>query len=73
MFLFRRALRGNNLMNWHELVTKVAGVQLVDQRGMFIWSFAKKNGILSVQPMYREILNEGVIPINKSLWKLNFP
>ena len=28
---FRRALRGNNLVNWHELVTKVAGVQLVDQ------------------------------------------
>ena len=28
---FRRVLRENNLVNWHELVTKVAGVQLVDQ------------------------------------------
>jgi hypothetical protein len=37
----RRALRGNNLMNWHELVTKVVGVQLVDQPDMFLW-FLKK-------------------------------
>ena len=27
---FRRALRGHNLVKWHELVTKVVGVQLVD-------------------------------------------
>ena len=37
----RRALRGNNLVNWHELVRKVAGVQLVDQPDMFIWSLKK--------------------------------
>ena len=39
---FRRALRGNNLVNWHELVTKVAGVQLVDQSDMFVWSLKKE-------------------------------
>ena len=45
---FRRALRGNNLVNWHELVTKVAGVQLVDQPDKFIWSL-NKSGIFSVK------------------------
>ena len=39
---FRRALRGNSLVNWHELVTKVAGVQLVDQSDMFVWSLKKE-------------------------------
>ena len=38
---FWRALRRNNLVNWHELVTKVAGVQLVDQPDKFIWSLKK--------------------------------
>ena len=70
---FWRALRRNNLVNWHELVTKVAGVQLVDQSDMFVWSL-KKNGIFSVQSMYREIINGGSLQlINKSLWKLKLP
>ena len=61
-------------MNWHELVTKVAGVQLVDQRDMFIWPLQKKKGIFSVQSMYREIINGGSLQlINKSLWKLKLP
>ena len=60
---FRRALRGNNLVNCHELVTKVVGVQLVHQPDMFIWCLPK-NG----QSMHRETLNgQWVIPIDKSL------
>ena len=55
---FRRALRGNNLVNWHELVTKVVGVQLVDQPDKFIWSL-KKSEFFSVQSMYRQIINGG--------------
>ena len=43
---FRRALRGNSLVNWHELVTKVVGVQLVDQPDKFIWSLKKKWNLL---------------------------
>ena len=40
------SLRENNLVNWHELVTKVAGVQLVDQPDKFICSLKKKWNLL---------------------------
>ena len=60
-------------MNWHELVTKVAGVQLVDQPDKFIWSL-KKSEFFSGQSMYRQIINGGSLQlINNFLWKLKLP
>ena len=32
---FRRPLVGNNLQTWHNLVAKIANVQLTDQRDTF--------------------------------------
>jgi hypothetical protein len=43
---FRRALIENNLKNWHELVTRIASVQLVNQPDMFIWSLQKMESSL---------------------------
>ena len=63
---FRRALRGNNLKYQHDLVAKVVDVQLVNQLDMCIWSL-HNSGKFSIHSMYRALLDESVLPINKYL------
>jgi hypothetical protein len=63
---------GDKLYRWNELVTKVAFVQLDDQRDSIKWNLTKQ-GTFTVQSMYQNLVNQIAFPLNKSVWKLKIP
>ncbi|WVZ69697.1 hypothetical protein U9M48_018444 [Paspalum notatum var. saurae] len=69
---YRRALVGHNLIKWNELVAKIAFVQLDNQHDSVNWILSKQ-GTFSVQTIYRYLVNQIAVPLNKSLWKLRLP
>ncbi|WVZ51657.1 hypothetical protein U9M48_002779 [Paspalum notatum var. saurae] len=69
---FRRALVGDNLLKWNDLVAKVAFVQLDNYNDSIHWTLSK-HGFFSVQSMYKFFVNQMALPLNKSLWKLRLP
>ena len=69
---FRRSLVGNNLQAWHNLVAKIANVQLIDQRDTFFWS-RTQNGHFTVRSMYRTLIARLPAPHKKLIWKLRLP
>jgi hypothetical protein len=70
--MFRRALVGDKLQRWNGLVTKVAFVQLYDQRDSIKWNLTKQ-GTFTMQSMYQNLVNQIAYPLNKSVWKLEVP
>ncbi|WVZ85024.1 hypothetical protein U9M48_031988, partial [Paspalum notatum var. saurae] len=85
---FRRALVGDRLQKWKELVSEIALVQLDDQPDSFKWNLSKhgcftvnsmyrhlvsKHGCFTVNSMYRHLVNQTALPLNKFLWKLKLP
>jgi len=69
---FRRALVGENRLKWNELVMRIAFVQLDDQRDSIKRSLSKL-GSFTVQSMYKHLVNQIALPLNKSIWKLKIP
>ncbi|WVZ63094.1 LOW QUALITY PROTEIN: hypothetical protein U9M48_012759 [Paspalum notatum var. saurae] len=69
---FRRALVGEKLQKWEELVTKIALVQLDDQPDSLKWNVSKQ-GQFTVNSMYEHLMNQIALPLNKHLWKLKLP
>jgi hypothetical protein len=69
---FRRALVGDKLLKWNELVTIIAFVQLDDCQDSIKWSLSKQ-GSFNVQSMYKNLVNQIYLPSNKALWKLKLP
>ncbi|WVZ94165.1 hypothetical protein U9M48_040091, partial [Paspalum notatum var. saurae] len=69
---FRRALVGDNLLNWNDLVAKVTFVQLDIYNDSIHWTLSK-HGFFFVQSMYKFLINQMALPLNKSLWKLRLP
>ncbi|WVZ95347.1 hypothetical protein U9M48_041127, partial [Paspalum notatum var. saurae] len=57
---FRRALIGEKLIAWHDLVSKVAPVVLGEGKDIFTWNLSK-NGSFSVSSMYSAIVQEVVL------------
>ena len=51
---FRRALVGENLLKWNELVMRIAFVQLDDRRDSIKWSLSKL-GSFTIQSMYKHL------------------
>jgi hypothetical protein len=69
---FRRSLRGDNVQAWHNLVAKIAYVQLNDgAKDKFRWGL-NQNGIFKVRSMYHAMII-GNIWDNRLLWKLKLP
>jgi len=69
---FRRALVGDNLVRWNELVAKIVFVQLDNQNDSINWVLSEQ-GAFSVKSMYRYLVNQISLPLNKTLWKLRLP
>ena len=63
---------GDNLVRWNELVAKIAFVQLDNQNDSINWVLSKQ-GAFSVKSMYRYLVNQISLPLNKTLWKLRLP
>ena len=68
---FRRAIVGDNLAAWYNLVSKVMSTQLTEQNDVFVWK-ANKKEIFTVNSMYRALIFNGVIPRKSFLWGLEF-
>jgi hypothetical protein len=69
---FRRFLNQNNHMLWNELVGRIMHVRLNDQADVFIWNL-HQNGQYIVASLYLALISNGVVNINKQLWKLKAP
>ncbi|WVZ85042.1 hypothetical protein U9M48_032004 [Paspalum notatum var. saurae] len=68
----QRALVGDRLQKWEELVSEIALVQLDDQPHSFKWNLSK-HGCFTVNSMYRHLVNQTALPLNKFLSKLKLP
>jgi hypothetical protein len=69
---FRRNLVAENLLSWHDLVTRLMDIRLVDRLDTFNWSL-NHNGKFSVSSMYQAFLDTNVVPNNSHLWKIKLP
>ncbi|WVZ94604.1 hypothetical protein U9M48_040475 [Paspalum notatum var. saurae] len=69
---FRRALVGDRLQKWKELVSKIALVQLDDQPDSIKWNLSK-HGCFTVNSMYNHLVNQTALLLNKFLWRLKLP
>jgi len=47
-------------------------VELVQGRDIGIWTL-QQNGLFSVHSMYLALMDDNILPINRSLWKLKIP
>ena len=66
---FRRALIGNNLRAWHNLVATVMNVNLVNRPDSFRWAL-HQNGLFSVRSMYRALMVTQALPYSLHIWKI---
>jgi hypothetical protein len=69
---FRRFLNQNNHMLWNELVGRIMHVRLNDQADVFTWNL-HQNGQYTIASLYLTQISNGVVNINKQLWKLKVP
>ena len=69
---FRRAIVGDNLAAWYNLVSKVISTQLTEQNDVFVWK-ANKKETFTINSMYRTLMFNGVIPRKYFLWELRIP
>nr|CAE04633.3 OSJNBa0028I23.15 [Oryza sativa Japonica Group] len=69
---FRRAIIGDNLKAWHEIVANVVDINLRGQKDRFTWD-ASKNGTFTVNSMYKKLMFGNVIPRQSFIWKLRLP
>ena len=53
-------------------MAKIAFVQLDDQQDSIKWSLTRQ-GSFTVQSMYKHLINQVAMPLNKLLWKLKLP
>jgi hypothetical protein len=69
---FRRALAGDKLTTWHNLVAKIADFHLSNGRDVFAWSM-HRHGEFSIRPMYSFLINQDTPFNSKFIWNLKFP
>jgi len=53
---FRRALVGNKLLEWLNLVEKVSNIELVDGSDYFKWNVTK-SGLFSIRSLYLHLID----------------
>jgi hypothetical protein len=56
---FRRSIVGPKLVEWNDLISRLANITLSNEKDCFIWSL-HKNGHFSVKSMYNAIINSNV-------------
>jgi hypothetical protein len=69
---FRRALTGDKLTSWHNLVAKVSLQQLSQWRDSFTWDL-HRHGCFTIQSMYQYLMNQCAPFTNKFIWNLRIP
>jgi hypothetical protein len=69
---FHRGLVGNNLTLWHRLVTRVAHSILNDER-ISLFGTYYKNGLFSVNSMYKALITDTHVRPHMVLWKMKIP
>ncbi|WVZ49915.1 hypothetical protein U9M48_001231 [Paspalum notatum var. saurae] len=67
-----RAIIGEKLIAWYDLVSKVAHVVLGEGKDIFAWNL-NKNGFFSVSSMYSAIVQEGCASSMNLFWALKVP
>jgi hypothetical protein len=63
---------GESYLNGIELVTKIVFVQLDDQQDSVKWSLTRQESF-TVQSMYKHLINQIAMHLNKLLWKFKLP
>jgi hypothetical protein len=66
---FRRALIGDKLTSWHNLVEKVSLLHLSQGRDSFTWDL-HRHVCFTVQSKYQYLMNQGTPFTNKFIWNL---
>ena len=69
---FRRALVGQNLVLWYNLVARLIHIRLCTDKDVFNWNLTS-SGQFTVQSMYRTLINNGNVFYYKLIWKLKLP
>jgi hypothetical protein len=69
---FRRALVGQNLTLWYNLVASILHVQLSADRDIFKWNLTN-SGQFTIQSMYMSLINNGIVFNHKEIWKHKLP
>ena len=69
---FRRALLGNKLTPWLQLVSKVTDVALNNEKDAFVW-LPNKNGLFTVKSMYSNMMTNEATPTFCRSWKIKVP
>ncbi|WVZ81474.1 LOW QUALITY PROTEIN: hypothetical protein U9M48_028848, partial [Paspalum notatum var. saurae] len=57
---FRRALLGDKLTDWHNLVRRVLNISLQEGNDVFKWDL-HRNGCFSVRSMYKYLVNNNIL------------
>jgi hypothetical protein len=58
----------NKLLDWHDLFSRIASINLHDGRDSFCWDL-HSNGMFSVQLMYAYLINNGP-KVSQDIWRL---
>ncbi|WVZ91461.1 hypothetical protein U9M48_037629, partial [Paspalum notatum var. saurae] len=66
---FRRSLVGDKLIVWHNLLAKIANVQLSNRRDAFTRGL-HRHGHFSVRSMYHFLMDQGTPFRSNFIWKL---
>lgn len=69
---FRRALVGDKLTAWLDLVSKVLNVTLTDANYSFVWGLTN-NLSFTVKSLYSDMMQENMIIDKCLVWKLRLP
>jgi hypothetical protein len=69
---FRRALVGDKMTAWNNLVAKISTYQLSNGRDIFTWDLHRHCNF-TAQSMYQYLINQDTPFVNKFLWKLKIP
>jgi hypothetical protein len=68
MCFFKRALVENKLLEWQNLVARVAFINLNEDCDTFIWNL-NNNGLFSIKSMYKYLVNNG-IKVTQKIWHM---
>jgi hypothetical protein len=66
---FCRFLNQNNMVLWNALVRRIMHVRHNAQADVFVWNL-HQNGQYKVKSLYMALISNGVVHMNKQLWKL---
>ena len=69
---FRRALVDNKLVEWLNLVSQIAHIDLVDRLDSFRWNLTK-SGLFTVRSFYLHLMDIHLPFRHKMIWKLKIP